>query len=362
MTVGAWFTTEFDEPAPALEVPGVLRSGREGAFQAADHFVRGRRIVGRFSAGAGMLALKVRADGRPLRVRMELRLDAAALDWWQERVEGSVDANRGLPRLVLVRSQGALRRAVLLARNHDGIGSGDVRAVISFDLDPGEVPEDGFLIIELSEAGRLLPEWAADSFATASPVGLRVEWIEVTPVPGDEAVTAGRFDGSTSELLGVASAGGLVGGAASKDPGPPRTSFVVLNPASAEPTGGAELRCRLTTATRSRRAFAPPASGTWSRSVPGRAVNKARRYWRKAMRRTGRLDTFAARPVSAESVTVRAISLADGRPLDLRAQEIGGQIDLSLAPPAGPVLLGIAAQDFATGRRRLVCGLVEVEI
>jgi hypothetical protein len=78
------------------------------------------------------------------------------------------------------------------------------------------------------------------------------------------------------------------------------------------------------------------------------------------MRRTGRFDPWAARPVSPAGVTVQAVSLADGRPVSLRAKGVGGQLDLSLAPE-GPVLVGVANGDAAS-RRRLVCGLVEVEI
>ena len=365
MTVGAWFTTEFDEPAPALEVPGVVRSGRASAFCATDHFVRGRHIVGRISARAGMLALKVRADGRPLRVRMELRLDSASLDWWQERSETAdettVDSVRALARLVLVRSQGSLRRAVMLARNHDQSAPSDVRSVIWFDLAADEVPEDGMLVIEVADAWRMLPQWAADSFADSSAVGIRVEWIEVSPVPDDAPVTAGRLDGARCQVLGVASTGGLVGPPTSEDPGQPRTPFVVINPPPSGRTAGAELRCRLRPATRARRALTPPPSSAWSRSLPGRAIAKAKRSWRKAIRRAGRFDPWAARPVSPEGVTVQAVSLADGRPVSLRAQGVGGQLDLSLAPE-GPVLVGVANGGGAASRRPLVCGLVEVEI
>jgi len=371
VTVGAWFTTEYDEPAPALEVPGVVRSGRAGAFQAVDHFVRGRHIVGRISAGAGMLALKVRADGRSLRVRMELRLDSASLEWWEERAEAEADDVRWLPRLVLVRSQGSLRRAVLLARNHDLTAPGDVRSVVWFDLGPDEVPEDGLLVIEVADARALLPRWAADSFADSSALGIRVEWIEVSPVP-DEPVAAGRLDGTTSQVLGVASTGGLVGPPTSQDPGQPRTPFVVINPPpDARRAGGAEVRCRLRPATRALSALTPPAISAWSQSLPGRAVAKAQRSWRKALRRACRLDPWAARPVSPDAVTARAVSLADGRPVTVRAQEVGGHLDLSLVPE-GPVLVGVAANSPAArpetagaqppGRRRLVCGLVEVEI
>jgi hypothetical protein len=344
-----------------VELPIKLTDGRAAEIKVADHVARGSRAIGRLIAPASIVALKVRPDHGPLRITMQIRLDWLAVRWWVDRADADAPP-RELPRLVVVRSQGRVREAVILARSHTSLGSSDARGLVTFDLAAGEVPEDGLLVIELADGGRTLPAWAATSFTAESPVGLQVDWIEVTPVP-DGAAPA-RADGATCQTLGVVSAGGLIRGAGT-DQGPPRTGCLVVSPR----TNGGQLRLRLRTG-RSFGRVGPglPMQNRWRRSLPGRAAAKGRRMGyamvEGALAKLG-FGRLRGWPVGVGNLTVQAVSLDDGSPLAVRAVPGRlGRLELVVdAPREAPILIGVDAKPRARVRRgAVVCKLLGAEL
>jgi hypothetical protein len=351
----SFLDTAYDEPHPALELPVKLTSGRVDAIQVADHVARGRWAVGRLTAPASIVALKIKDNGAPVRITMQIRLDWMATRWWVERSDLKAPPHE-LPRLVVIRSQGRVRDALVLARSHTWFGSSDARGIATFELAAGDVPEDGLLIIEIADAARLLPDWVAGSLTAAAPVGLQVDWIEVASAPGDRPPT--RLDGAACQTLGVASAGGFVRGAGGAQ-GPARTGYLVVG---AQPAGG-ELRLRLRTG----RTFARvgpvlPLQGKWGRSLAGRAVAKGRRM------AYGLIETPLAKlgvgqlrgwPVRARSLSVRAVSLEDGSPraVNVKPGRLG-RLDLVLDTPLdAPILVHISGR----GTGSIVCKLRSVD-
>jgi hypothetical protein len=357
---GAWFATEFDPPPAVLDLPAELRTGQHPGLRMTDHLVRGRRIVGRFAAPHAMVGLKAQAGGRPLRVAVDLRLDAGAVQWWAERADpASVVAagHRELPRLALVTSQGRPRCGVLLARARIGGRAADVRTTVEFVLGPDEVPDDGMVIVAVDDVTNRLPAWAAGAGCPASPVGLRVDAIRVAYAdgdPGDASATADATrTGGHPPRLGLVSAGGLVSDPARGDSGPARTPYVVLNPA---PDGTAP-HCRLRVVERPRRAVWPPAVTAWTRSLPGRAVGRATRLLDRVTAAPLRRRGLTALPaVRVDRLEVRAVSLTDGAELPVTVAPAGRELSLTVdAAPAGPVLVGVSRTDRRPPGRTLVC-------
>ena len=391
MSHTSFLDTAFDEVAQPLELPIKLTDGRVPALKIGDYLARGSRTIGRLTGAASIVALKIRADHRPLRVSMQVRLDWLAVRWWVDRADAAAPP-RELPRLVVVRSQGRVREAVVLARSHTSLGSSDARGFVTFDLAAGEVPEDGLLVIELADGGHTLPAWAASSFIAESPIGLQVDWIEVTPVtdgaspaPADGASPApadggspataarvrsngawpGRADGATCQSLGVVSAGGLIRGAGS-DQGPPRTGCLVVSPR----TNGGEVRLRLRAGrTFSRVGPGLPMQNRWRRSLPGRAVAKGRRMGYAMVENTlarlgfGRLRGW---PVGVANLDVQAVSLADGSPLAVHAVPGRfGRLQLVVdAPREAPILIGLDPRPRRRARYRgaVVCKLLGADL
>ncbi|MGA8112722.1 MAG: hypothetical protein WCA46_03555 [Actinocatenispora sp.] len=181
MTSSLTFSTDLDRTVPPLPLPTTVRNGGDRSLSIADGFVRGTRIVGRFSADPGLIGLKVAAAGRPLRVTVEIRADAETASWWQHRVPDRVKPrNPHGPRLLLVRSQGVTRTAVLLARR-PGAFALDARATAQFDLPAEDVPDDGLLIIEFADAGAALG--LGDLLPQRGAVGVRINSITVQERP-----------------------------------------------------------------------------------------------------------------------------------------------------------------------------------
>ncbi len=85
MAIGTWFATEFDEPIPARELPATFTSGGDPDVLLADQVARGVAIVGRVQSGSGAVVLKIRTDGRPVRVRVDLHVDGASQTAWSRR-------------------------------------------------------------------------------------------------------------------------------------------------------------------------------------------------------------------------------------------------------------------------------------
>jgi hypothetical protein len=368
--VGAWFATEFDPPPAVLELPADVRTGHDPGLRMTDHLVRGRGIVGRFAAPHAMFGLKVRTPDRPLRVSVDLRLDAGAARWWAERTDPATVAGAGrreLPRLALVSSQGRPRAAVLLARPPIGGRAADARTTVEFDLAPDEVPEHGMVIVAVDDVADRLPGWAAGSVCPASVVGLRVDAVRIAPAAGSPDA-----EGGAPVSSGPVSAGGFVGNPARRDHGPARTPYVVVNPlhstspgaraseASASKLSVAPVRVRLRAVDRSARGVRPSAETAWSRSLPGRAVGRftrlVDRFTAAELRRRG-LRALPA--VRADRLEARAVSLADGSEVPVTLTADGRELVVTVDPvPDAPVLLGLARVGGRPGRV-LACEVVE---
>lgn len=259
-----WFDTIFDEPVDGLRIASAVSSGQHPALRLADGFVRGIAVVGRFAASPGLLAFKVNAAGRPVRVRMWLRFDWTAVKWWAQRVVGgSVDGGRHA-RLLLVRAQGRLRHAVVLSRRRHGTTEPVARACVTFDLAPDELPDDGLLIVELLEVDEALLGPAAPGLAHHPTVGLQVDHVEIAEPDADPP--AGTPIGwSACPGLGVATWGDLL----AEGSGPERTGLVVVNP---DRVPGADGQTPVRVSLVARRIPRPRL-----RSLPKRAVRRARR-------------------------------------------------------------------------------------
>lgn len=355
MAIGTWFATEFDDPVPSREIPAVFTSGSGPEVLVADRVSRGKAIVGRVNAESGAVALKVRTDGRPVRVRADLHVDGASQAAWARAVSPGWGA-RELPRLVTVRAQGTTRAAALMSRPRGRLRMREAHAWVEFDLRADEVV-DGLLILEVADAR--LPQWA--SLSPLAAVGVRINRVEVAAI---EEVGAGkgsgRRTGLAAQLDGSASAGGLAG-AKSRREGSPRSRFVVVN------ANSSSVRVRLRTASTS---AAPPADHhprrRWLRR---RKVQKALRAVQMAQRGAGYALFEASpfgRPPHPERLNVRAASVVDGADIPVHVTAQGDDVlDVLIeCETPGPVLVGLADPAAAAMRRRvsnIVCQIVDLE-
>ncbi|WP_433528107.1 hypothetical protein ACQPYA_17230 [Micromonospora sp. CA-263727] len=358
MAIGAWFATEFDDPVPSRDLPATFTSGSDPQVLVVEKVARGVAIVGRVQDASGTVVLKVRTDGRPVRVRVNLHVDGASQGAWS-RVAAPNRGVRELPRLVMVRAQGTARAAALISRQRGRLRMVEAHAWVEFDLRAEEVGADGLLIVEVADAA--LPQWAAVSLSPLAAIGVRINQVEVVAI-GDvgEGRESGRLTGAPAQLAGLVSAGGLVG-ARGRGEGPARSRFVVVN------AGHTAVRCRLRTTT----ASAPPAAirqpnQAWLRRKKGQTVLKA---FRVAQRGAGYALFEASpftRPPHPDDVVVRAASLLDGTDCPVSATALAGDaLDVVIERTApGPVLIGLAEPEVTAMRRRvseLVCQVVELE-
>ncbi|GIF15245.1 hypothetical protein [Actinoplanes teichomyceticus] len=184
MSIGSWFRTDFDEPSVAAPLPLELTSGSSSAIVILDQMIRGTGIVGRVNGEFGAVAIKVNGTGAPVRVTVSVGLDEMGTRWWSDRVRPSRLAPE-LPRLVMVRVQGRIRGALVLARRQGWRGAAPATATLGFDLPAGELQDEGMLIVELAEPS--LPSWAAPRLSARAAIGLRINSVSVreqaTPAP-----------------------------------------------------------------------------------------------------------------------------------------------------------------------------------
>lgn len=207
---GRWFGmgTEFDRPAPQLAVPGAVTSGRQPELRLDDGLTRGDGVVGRFEASPALVAVKLGPVRTPVTVTLRLVADEDTSAWWERRVpEPVLPRLPHGPRLLRVRSQGATRGAVVLARRTQDFQL-RTRARFTFRLTPDELPDDGLLIVELADVTRTLPDSLAAVCPPHAAVGVRLDAIEVTAATASEEMPAGTVDGATAERLGLVATGG----------------------------------------------------------------------------------------------------------------------------------------------------------
>ncbi|GGJ91846.1 hypothetical protein GCM10010123_22050 [Pilimelia anulata] len=348
-------TTRYDAPAAALAVPGSLGAGTDPALAVVDHVVRGRRIVGRCAAPAGLVGVALAPVDHALHVTVELRLDRAAGDWraygavpaadpGAARVGPGVPARPGRtpdderPRLLLVSATGDVRRGVLLARARRG--ADHVRARVCFVVPAGAVPADGLLVVDLADAAARLPAEVAAGFAPAGPAGVRIDRLDVTPAAPVAPTGTGPVDGRTAEWSGLVSAGGAIGSGGDPRIGAAHSPYLVVNPVADTP-----LTCRIRTSLAPDR---PAGAG-----APARVARAVEGALRRAL-------PAPARPVPAQDVRLRALDLRTGEPVPVDAVADGAELAVLFpAPPAGPVLLHTALCGEPPRRARLVAELTE---
>ncbi len=292
--IGSYFATDHDVAPVHLDLPAEVTGGQHPAVAIVDQVVRGSGIVGRVTGDAGAVAVRLRPADGPVRVTVDVSLDDIATRWWADRVKPP--RTRGeRPRLVLVRSQGRLRGALVLARRQGWLGAAPGKGTLTYDLTPDELA-DGLLVVELATAADL-PAWAADRLSGRDAIGLRVDRIDVRAAAGPVPATPSAGGG-----FAVAPAG----------------AGVVRLPA--EPAQPAPP---------------PPRSpgNRWTRQKPSRAAFKLLRAGRRAGYRAAGVASVrtggGGRPYTLDLETgeAPAVTGVDGR-------------EVRLGPATGPVLVG----------------------
>ena len=313
--IGAWFATDHDVAPTVLELPVDVASGQDGGVCIVDQVIRGSGIVGRVTGDNGAVGLKVRSPGVATRVTVAIQLDEVSTRWWSDRVRPPRNAPE-LPRLVLVRAQGEVRGAALLARRQGLRGAGGAKVTVSFDLTAAELDSDGLLMIELAEPPR--PEWVAGRVSARSALGVRIDTISVRAQPPTTA-GPGRADPTGCDLAVLA------------PDGPDRFQLEVSAVPPAPPLPRAPAH-KLT------------------RRRPARAGFKVLRAVRRAGTRV-LAEAVPSRPGNARGV--HAFDLAAGVPVPVEVlQQRPGALELRLTGPAeGPVLLGLDRPDRGLSSR-----------
>jgi hypothetical protein len=301
--IGSYFATAYDEERTTLELPVEVTSGRDDGLAIVDQVIRGTAIVGRVTGGFGAVALKVRGTGRPVRVTVSIRLDDLSARWWSDQVRPPRQTPER-PRLVLVRAQGLVRGAALLARRQGWRRAGGASVDVVFDLAADEVDRDGLLVIELAETAR--PAWTDGRVSPQSALGLRIDRIAVQE-PGAPVPAGYQPTGCDLALLA--------------------------------PGGPSSFRLELTTV-----GYAPPPPrtplGTITKRRPARAVFKAGRIARRVAVQAGS-RVNPDRP--GGRLGMLAADLGTGAPIEAAVVDRRpGSLDIRLTPPpGGPVLIGL---------------------
>jgi hypothetical protein len=299
--IGTWFQTAYDEPRRVLGLPAEITGGQDDVICIVDQVVRGTGIVGRVTGDFGAVAVKLPGVGRPVQVRVDLQLDDLSTRWWSDRVRPPRNEPER-PRVVLLRVQGTIRGAAVLARRQGWRGAASAHATLDFTLAADEI--DGLLVVEVAEAE--LPPWSARRVSARSALGLRIDTILVR-----------ETDPTTA-------------------PAPSRTGCDL---AVLQPGDPADFRLEISTA-----ALAPPVPRSpvtpLTKRKPSRAAFKALRIARRAAVRA-RSETLPDRPDSG--IGVLAADLGSGVPIAVEiVSRRTGSLDLRLAaPPEGPVLIGL---------------------
>ena len=299
--IGSWFGTAYDEPRSVLELPVEVSSGTEDEVCVVDQVARGTGIVGRVLGDFGAVALRVQTPGYPVQVGIDLQLDELGTRWWSDRISPPrMQPER--PRVVLLRVQGAIRGAAVLARKQGWRGAQSAHARFDLPLAAGEL--DGLLVVELAEP--TLPSWTAQRISERSALGLRIDTISVRESPS----TMRQSPAWTGCDLAVL------------QPGDPAAFRLEIG----------------------RTALAPPVprspANIVTRRKPTRAVSKGLRIARRGAV-VARSQVAPARPGSAPGVLAADLVSGVPMPVEIVKRSAGG-LELRLAaPPEGPVLIGL---------------------
>jgi hypothetical protein len=208
--------------------------------------------------------------------------------------------------VVLVRAQGEIRGAAVLARRQGWRGAGSAQAAVEFGLAADDLDRDGLLVVELAESAR--PSWSDNRISARSALGLRIDTILVRET-GAAAATSIPPTGCD---LAVLQPGGL------------RSFRLEVSPVPQAPPVPRSPSTRLT------------------RRRPARAAFKLSRIARRAAIRAA-AQALPERP--GNGLGVLAADLRTGVPVPVEV--VGrrpGSLDVRLAaPPEGPVLIGLDA-------------------
>ena len=317
--IGTWFRTDHDVAPTVVELPVELTSGQDAGICIVDQVVRGTGIVGRVTGDHGAVGLKVRSPGVATRVTVLVHLDETSTRWWSDRVRPSRTAPE-LPRLVLVRAQGELRGAALLARRQGLRRAGGAKATVTFDLTAADLDGDGLLMVELAEPPR--PGWAAGRLSARSALGVRIDTISVR-VQQSTTADPGRADPTGCDMALLAPHG-------------PERFRLEVSPVPPAPPLPLSPAHKLT------------------RRRPARAGFKVLRAVRRAGTRV-LAEAVPSRPGSVQGVHAYDLAAGVPVPVEILARRPGA-FDVRLAGPAeGPVLLGLDHPD-----RGLSCRVVPV--
>ena len=337
MAIGTWFATDFDEVRAALDLPASVAGGQGPAVHLVDQVVRGVEIVGRVTGDSGAVAIRTTTTDHRVRVSVKLSLDDVATYWWADRVKPAPGTPER-PRLVLVRSQGSIRGAAVLARRQGRLRARTAAATVEFDLSPADLAADGLLVVELSGPGPL-PPWAAGHLSDRGAIGLRIDRITVTPVAPPPAP------------LPPSPVADDTGGGC---------RFVVAG------VGEGVVRIALERVPPSPPVRRAPGN-RWTRRRPARAAAKALRLARRiayraiaeatSRRGPGRPVPYGVDLATGEAVPVDVVG-RDATGIDLRIAPAAGSAVAASARP-GPVLIGLHHGPCRerTGRQ-LACTLV----
>jgi hypothetical protein len=302
--IGSYFATRYDEERRTLDQPAEVSSGRDDALCIVDQVIRGVAIVGRVTGDYGAVALKVRGTGRPVRVTVSIQVDDMSTRWWSDRVKPPrLTPER--PRLVLIRAQGEIRGAALLARRQAWRRASSTSAEVAFDLGADELDLDGLLVIELAEPNR--PEWTSGRVSAKSAIGLRIDRITVREQPTGPLPFTYRATGCDLALL--------------------------------PPDGPTSFRLDLSSVE-----YAPPPPRTPSNRItrrkPARAVFKAGRIARRVAVSAG---SRVAKDRPGGGIDILAADLSTGAAIEATVvARSAGSMDVRLnRPPGVPVLVGL---------------------
>ncbi len=336
--------TELDEVIAPLAPPIEVFGGQGAALQVADHFHRGKQILGRFER-SGLVGFKVATRGRRLRVKVSLALDETSFPGWH--LDGRAQAARLPQRLIQVRAQGRLRQCVLL-KGGPGVKSGQS----VFDLLPEEVPEDGLVCVEILDIteGRGVSsdvrEAVAGTVMEGGTAGLRIDSVAFEEVR-ETALRGEELDAARCELLSLISAGGLAN-LNRRGSRTVRSGLFVVNPVPAGVFGsGGRLTVRL----------GSRVDLSIGRPVTARDRALVRRVCRRAGGEARRLRHAAREALGTAAPGVaRIMSIQDGAlPMPTRSTT-GNTLELDLpAPLTSPLLV------LATCRQGAVPALVSVD-
>lgn len=180
MTVNPGSTTWFDDTFRPTSVPRRLTGGDHPEIVVMDGFARGQGIVGRSNAVANLIGVKVDSSGQPVRVRLEVSVDDATVNWWRKRAAAEFHGlSPYASRFLRISSQGDDKGVLHLARRPLD-GTGPTRGWLEFDVPGGQVDPEGLLMIGIDGMGIA----GSPSILPDPVLGIRVDALDIDVAGG----------------------------------------------------------------------------------------------------------------------------------------------------------------------------------